>query len=497
MTLLVAPRLNLLVDDAPLGAANLLTVRVVQQLSLPTQCELTLAPLPTGPDPGDTLALGARLAVTVGTQGDALFDGRITALEYRYGPDAGRLVHVRAYDALHDLRRRRTIRAHVQVTARDVAAELAAAVGLSVSADAAGPLYPYLIQHGQSDFDFLLALLERAGLFATVRAQTLALLTLAGTDDEVALTLGDTLLEARLSVNNAVATPSVTAHGWNPLLMEPFSGTVHQARSGRQVGAVVDSAEPVTLVDEDLADFATVDAVAQAELDARHAADVVLWGVARGSAALRPGARVTVDGVAAAVAGRYVLTAATHTYDSARGYLTELSSAPPALPPRPRGALATLGVVTQVDDPDQMGRIRCALPGYDNVETDWMQVVAPAAGVNKGLAALPDVDDNVLVLCMRHNPAQGVVLGGIFGPFAPYDSGVDGGRVQRYSWRTPNGHLVVLDDTAKTLRVADSHGSFVEMTPDLVRFFANTDLEMSAPGRAITIQADTIDFRRV
>jgi phage baseplate assembly protein gpV len=155
-----------------------------------------------------------------------------------------------------------------------------------------------------------------------------------------------------------------------------------------------------------------------------------------------------------------------------------------------------LGVVTRVDDPDKFGRVKAALPSYHNVETEWMQVIHPAAGVNKGLIALPGVDDTVLVLFTHSDPARGVVLGGFYGPFAAYDPGVDGNAVKRYSLRTPQGHLIRLDDEHHIIRVEHSQGSFVEMTPDKVTVHAAGDLELSAPGKKIVVEGAAIDFRK-
>ena len=233
----------------------------------------------------------------------------------------------------------------------------------------------------------------------------------------------------------------------------------------------------------------------QAELDERVSAEITLWGVARGGTALQPGNGIFVTGLADEQCGRYLLTQVTHRLDSQLGFVSELDTALPLKPPRPRGTIATLGVVTQVDDPDGMGRVRVKLPTYNDLESDWLQVVSSAAGVNKGLIALPGVEDNVLVLFVRENPAQGMILGGIYGPYAPYDAGVADGNVKRYTLRTPEGHFIRLDDEHKTVRLEDSHGNYVEMTPEKVTLFADCDLELRAPGRNIVIRGGHIDFQ--
>jgi len=191
-----------------------------------------------------------------------------------------------------------------------------------------------------------------------------------------------------------------------------------------------------------------------------------------------------------------VLSEVTHTIDNRKGYTSIISSEPPPRPARPQEAVAAVGVVTRVDDPEGFGRVKVSLPAYNQVESDWLQVIHPAAGVNKGLVALPGIDDNVLVVFTHADPAQGVVVGGFYGPYAPYDPGVEGNSVRRYSLRTPAGHVLRMDDEGKTLRLEDSQGSYVEMSPGKVRLFSTADLEISAPGKELVISAAAIDFRK-
>jgi phage baseplate assembly protein V len=223
---------------------------------------------------------------------------------------------------------------------------------------------------------------------------------------------------------------------------------------------------------------------------------VVLWGIASGDARLWPGARIALLGVAPALEGRYVLTSVTHTLDERLGFVSKLSTCPP--PPRPRAqhTLVTPGVVTQVDDPDELGRVRVTLPTYADVETDWLAVVIPGAGPDKGLVALPDTGDQVLVLCDHDDPSRGIVLGGLYGTEQPPDSGVVDGAVRRYTLLTPGGRKVQLDDERGLIRLEDASGSFVELSGDRVVVHAAADLTIEAPGKTVVVQAANIDFRR-
>jgi phage baseplate assembly protein gpV len=246
-----------------------------------------------------------------------------------------------------------------------------------------------------------------------------------------------------------------------------------------------------------LQDDRQAEALAQAELDAGVAREVTMEGVAEGDPRLRPGTRVEVRGVAATLTGSYVLTGVTHTCDAHKGFVSQIDTAPPPSRVWNTDATATLGVVTQLDDPERMGRVRVSLPAYGNVETDWLGVLATGGGAGKGLIALPDVGDQVLVLFTQQETAQGVVLGGLYGVNGPPDSGLEGGAVRRYTLQTPGGQRLQLDDGRKVIRIENSDGSYVELAPDRVRLHARRDLEIEALGRAVVIRGQSIDFEKV
>ena len=136
------------------------------------------------------------------------------------------------------------------------------------------------------------------------------------------------------------------------------------------------------------------------------------------------------------------------------------------------------------------------LPAHADVETDLLPICTLGAGGKKGLTLVPDVGDSVLLLYTHGDPAESVVLGGLYGADGPPDAGVESGRVQRFSLHSRAGHQVVLDDARKTLRLQDPAGSFLELGPDGVHLHAAVPLTLEAPGKGIVIRGDAVDFER-
>jgi phage baseplate assembly protein V len=498
------PQVLILVEGIPLPGAllgSLSEVRVQQRLSLPALCELTFCDPPLALTAATLVAVGVKLQVEVLGNLVPLFSGQVTAIEYVYGPARERELRVRGYDLLHVLRKRQTVKAHVQVTARELAQELVADLGLTVEAAGDGPLWPRLIQHYQTDLELLQEVTARCGLYLTLRENTLHLLTLEGTGFPFPLILGRSLLEARIEINSDASCRSVEATGWDPLRVEVHAGRAAEARSGRVTLAdappgPVGGSEQRELVGQNAQDDAHAEGLAQAELDRRAAREVTLRGVAQGNPVLRPGQKVAVAEVAPFVTGLYVLTSVNHIIDDKVGFISEISTSPPTPVVQKHSPAVSAGTVTRIDDPDKLGRVCVSLPVYRDVETGWMEVVSVGAGQGKGLIALPDVGDQVLVLFSQGDPAQGVVLGGLYGANGPPDSGIEGGEVRRYTLVTPGGQRLALDDATKTIRLETSEKSYIEFAPETIKLHAEADLELEAPGHRVVIRGQKIDFEK-
>lgn len=486
--------------SAPAARVRVLSVRVASRLSQPTQCEVAL-------DPGDdgwegTWPLGARLTVRAEGHDDPLFDGEVTGVELARGPDGATVHRLRGYDLVHRLRRRGQVRVFENVTVADLAEELTSGHGIRVEADGRGPRLERLVQHRQDDLELLVGVAARVGLYTAMHGATLRLVDLDGHGDPVTLHYGRSLWE--VAVESTLDRPAAecTAYGWHPQRAEPIVERAGSPRTGRQVrldpapGDVgADGAR--ILVDQPGRGAEELAAAAQATVDVGAGRALTVRGVAQGDPLLRAGCRIDLRGVGAQVDGRYALTEAVHTIDTA-GWLTRVSTCPPVVAAAEPVAATTvtLGRVTGVADPEALGRVRVSLPAYGDPDAGWLGVLCPGAGQGRGLVVLPDVGDTVLVALPHGIPAEGIVLGSLYGGVAPPDSGVDGDAVLRWSLRTADGQSVVVDDAEHSIRLRDRAGSIVELTPALVRLHAATDLTVEAPGHAITMRADTIDFVR-
>ena len=353
------PLITVFFNGAERDFGILTSIRVQQRLSMPDLCELNYRYLQI---PEDENLVGARLHLEVESDGalQTLFDGEITSLEYRYPPvisgadSEGNLeIVIRAYDLLDRLRKHQNVRSFENINFVQLAHEVCRQHGIETvrvweSPNAAA--WPLLIQHKQTDLEFLVEMAAKAGLFLTLSVGDLEAFSLAGRPENPVKLDRQQLIEARLE--------------------------------GRANSSV------------------------QAQLDRRKSSDITLWAKVPGKPSLRPGTPVELEGVPKVVVARYILTEVNHTITE-DGFFSEISNALPEPARQPRGEISTIGVVTRTDDPERRGRVRVELSDYNGVQTDWIPQVSPSAGQ-------PDVGERVWVLVTREIPAQFIILGRLY-----------------------------------------------------------------------------------
>ena len=154
------------------------------------------------------------------------------------------------------------------------------------------------------------------------------------------------------------------------------------------------------------------------------------------------------------------------------------------------------GVVTNVDDPQQIGRIRAQVPAVLGMQLDsgWALPCAPfGGGKERGMLFLPQVGDTVWIEFAAGDVSRPIWVGTFWGaptstggaddlgtetgPEPP--TGEDGARVSATLGvlKTKSGHMLVLDDDNEVMLLANGNGKTT------IRF---------AQDGSVVISADTI-----
>ncbi len=120
-----------------------------------------------------------------------------------------------------------------------------------------------------------------------------------------------------------------------------------------------------------------------------------------------------------------------------------------------------VGIVTSVQDPEHLGRVKLQFPWLsDQNESNWARVAVPMSGANYGVYFIPDVGDEVLC-AFEHGVIEfPYVVGALWnGQDKPPVTDVDGKNNIR-TIRSRSGHVLTFDDSTETptVTLADSAG---------------------------------------
>ncbi len=474
------------------------------------------------------------LGNTTGTTG-VLIKGEITALEPEYGPQEGVLrLTVRGYDKGHRLHRGKKSRTFLNMKDSDVVAKIAGEAGLTADADATSVTFPYILQNNQTNMEFLQERARRIGYWVYVDGVGGKLCFKKATADRGSgpeLTWGETLYSFSPRLSGVHQADKVKVFGWDSKAKKAILSEVAPVAPSNQGGitkgggaaaktafggsaeAVVVS-EPVITVD---------DAKAMAEGLGEQISRNYLWAEGRcfGDTKVQAGMVVTIKNVGTRFNGKYLVTAATHIYDG-REYWTEFSITgqdpytfnallgvePPASAQVPG---VVTGVVTNLKDPDDLGRVKIKYPwmGKDSqgveVESDWVRLSTPMAGAQRGLMILPEVNDEVLVAFDHGNLDFPYVVGGLWGstdkpPLTNAVAGKDGKVVQRVL-KTRAGHIITIDDsddkplisvvdkTTKNSVVIDSKANTITVKSDSTITLEAANGDVVIKGKNVSIES--------
>jgi uncharacterized protein involved in type VI secretion and phage assembly len=107
----------------------------------------------------------------------------------------------------------------------------------------------------------------------------------------------------------------------------------------------------------------------------------------------------------------------------------------------------SVGVVTQNQDPDGLGRVKIRFPWRENPdESHWARIAVSMAGGGRGTWFLPEVGDEVLVACDAERVEHPYIVGCLWnGQDKPPETNADGRNDIRMI-RSRSGHEIVFDD---------------------------------------------------
>ena len=417
-----------------------------------------------------------------------VFTGEITSVEPMFTTTGKVQVCVRAYDRLHRLTHAKRCRSFEQITLEDIVRKIAQENQLSVrigEASLKSMLFESFFQYNQNDWEFLLMVARMVSAQVYIEGQVLYIqpLNYERAPVPLALTWGKDLssFEPRVSVNGLIAGSSAT--GWNPSAKRPLTGKAVTAMEStslplpglgeESVGAMV--LKSVFSSTDDYEASQPLVTVGQASMLANAA---MSWSESdyvrangycqKGNPNIQVGRKAQIKNIGARFSGSYYITKAVHQVRGGR-YTVNFAmagSGPNSLPyllaPDSPGDSnkvygMVIGLVTNNNDPQNLGRVRVRYPWMPiqnglALQSGWARVVSPWGGKDRGMYFIPEIDDEVLVAFEQGDFNFPYIVGSLWNsldkPPVPNAEIVRGGLVNRRVLRSRTGHMLVLSDEA-------------------------------------------------
>lgn len=524
------------------------SVLVVDRLAMPDMFTLAFR------DPGrDILGkagieIGKKVEISTGSLRDdapeVLIEGEVTSIEADYDTLGSRAI-VRGYDRSHRLTAGRKTATFQEMSYSEIAKKIAGDNGLEAECDDSGASLEHTLQANVSDLDFLYGLARRIGFDCRVEGTKLLFkkpVESSGapgegdftSEDPLQLIWNANLLEFRARMSAVAQVAEVKVRGWDVKEKKAVIGkadvTAPNAELSLTPKDLADKVggETLLVVDHPVGTQELADGLALARAQQVGSAAFEATAVALGSPALKAGAAVNVSGIDPALQGKWVITGSRHEFGQS-GYRTHLEFtgrqdrsihglvAQGTSGMRERYYGVAVGLVTDIDDPEQMARVKVKLPWLSEDEsTAWGRLVAPGAGKDYGVMWMPQVGDEVLVAFEHGDIDYPIVLGGLWNgkdtvPF-DYGSDIDSGQVTYCGFTSRTGHKVSffessseskihlltangkvsieLDDKNEVIKV-DTTGKLVVDAKQDIEIKAGGSMKLEASGQ-MTIKGATV-----
>jgi phage protein D len=342
----LAPEYSVQVNGAPLpneALADVISLSVLEDVGAASMFALTLSGWDTVQMRAkwidDTLFReGNPVEIGFGYRDNAppLVSGEITGVEPAFLLAQAPTLTLRGHDRRHRLMRSRRTRSFTNCKDSDIASQLASEAGLRPEVEDSGVTLPYVLQHNQTDLEFLSLRARRIGYDVWVQDRTLRFGP-RKTDSSPVLTLHREveLLEFRPRLSTLGQVGKFEVRGWSVQDKKEVIGRAAVGDESRLMGgsesgpaAVRHAFEPATSarVSQPVHGQEEADQLARRGFVEMALGHIRAEGLCIGTPTLRAGSVVKIEGLGERFSGPYYVTSAEHRFGRNKGYRTAFSA---------------------------------------------------------------------------------------------------------------------------------------------------------------------------
>lgn len=419
------------------------------------------------------------------------------------------------------------------ITDSDLAEQILGVYQLDKEIESTNITHKNLVQYNLTDWDFLLHRFDMLGMFCMVEDGKVIINKPDLQKQKVLdVVYGATLMEYQATIDARLQSNETTANSWNyteqtintstasePVLQE--AGNITPSTLSDNIGFASNTFNYVGnwQVDE-------LSALAEAKLQKQRLAKIRGKVKFQGTSIIKPGEFIVVAGVGDRFSGPLYVSAVHHAYEEGN-WLTEVQlgleptwfseKINPYHPTALQGVVPSvqglhIGIVTDIEDPEDEFRVRVKIPSVNNNEEGvWARISTLDAGNNRGTFYRPEINDEVIIGFLGDDPRHVVILGMLHSsakaaPLPPEAANNEKGYVSRSEFKmifnddkksltiqSPAGKKIVIDEQAGVILIEDENGNKMKMESSGINVEAAGNLTLKAGGQ-LKIEAPTISI---
>lgn len=342
---LLNPNLKILVQGkslAPEMEADLVSALVFEDLEAPSMFELQFVTWDlvkqemTWVD-DKVFDVGNEVEIQMGYEQNikTIMVGEITGLEPEYTQDTAPILVVRGHDLRHRLLRGSHTKSFLKMKDSEVVSKIAKTRGLNAKVTDTKVKLAYILQHNQTDWEFLQERAKRIGYEVMVDKKTLYFRPPENAKSKVlTLTYGQDLQEFSPRLSSMTQVQQVEIRGWIPKEKKEVIGKAEVEKEGEIMGGLTSGTKAVkkafgeashTIVNQLVSSKQEADMMALGQFQDMAIAYITGEGTCQGNPNLRAGKVIEIAGVGKRFSGLYYIISVEHFQNKNQGYKTSFT----------------------------------------------------------------------------------------------------------------------------------------------------------------------------
>lgn len=341
----LTPNIRVLIQGQQLSAkavADLISVQVCEDIDAPSMFTLELNSWDLAKEKltwvdDNLFEIGNEAEIQLGYENNlkTVISGEITGLEPEFNLEFPPTLVVRGHDLRHRLLRGSKTKSFVKMTDSDIASQIARGRGLNPNVKSTDTKLEYVIQHNQTDWEFLQSRADRLGYEVSIEKKTLYFQPRQNDGSKVlTLKYKENLTEFLPRLSTLSQVEEVEVRGWLPKDKEEIVGKAASGKEGSKMGGKTTGPKAVgtfgkavgTIVDQPIATKGEADQIAEGLLKNLASEYITAQGTCAGDPDLRITKVIEIEGIGKRFGGLYYVTSTEHTYSQDGGYSTSFTA---------------------------------------------------------------------------------------------------------------------------------------------------------------------------